>query len=175
MPRGKKRGAKKPQGRFIASAEEMQARDEQDIKDGKAMAELALSDEEEEVSEGEEDEATSSSRAFAKGKSLNAKKLIETANPNAKNSMSGTFIKASEIGSVAPVELSRKEREAIEEIEANRKRFVDNKAGTSEEAKSDMARLKLIREQREAAKLRKQEERVRRPFKIRSERERGRL
>ncbi|KIM26507.1 hypothetical protein M408DRAFT_25227 [Serendipita vermifera MAFF 305830] len=55
----------------------------------------------------------------------------------------------SDIG--APRELSRREREAKEKAEAKEKYWKLHQAGKTDEAKSDMARLAKIRQEREAA------------------------
>jgi hypothetical protein len=51
---------------------------------------------------------------------------------------------------------SRKEREAMEAAAAKERYMKLHAAGKTDEAKADLARLKLIREQREAEALRRQ-------------------
>jgi hypothetical protein len=55
-----------------------------------------------------------------------------------------------------PAELSRKEREAIAAQQAKERYQKLHEAGKTDEAKADLARLKLIREKREAEAARKQ-------------------
>lgn len=55
-----------------------------------------------------------------------------------------------------PAELSRREREAIQAQQAKERYQKLHEAGKTDEAKADMARLKLIREKREAEAARKQ-------------------
>lgn len=55
-----------------------------------------------------------------------------------------------------PAELSRREREAIEAQQARERYQKLHEAGKTDEAKADLARLKLIREKREAETARKQ-------------------
>jgi hypothetical protein len=77
-----------------------------------------------------------------------------------------------------PAELSRREREAIQAQQAKERYQKLHEAGKTDEAKADLARLKLIREKREAEAARKQVSRrasIREPFanKLTSGRERG--
>ncbi len=53
-------------------------------------------------------------------------------------------------------ELSRREREAIQAQQAKERYQKLHEAGKTDEAKADLARLKLIREKREAEAARKQ-------------------
>lgn len=55
-------------------------------------------------------------------------------------------------------ELSRREREAVEAQKARDKYMKLHMEGKTEEARADLERLRLIREQREAAKARKEAE-----------------
>lgn len=84
--------------------------------------------------------------------------LIEVANPNrtgAKNSR-----KVTELGDKpANVNLSRREREELEKQEAKRRYQALHAAGKTEEAQADLARLAIIRKQREEAAKKKEEER----------------
>jgi len=57
-----------------------------------------------------------------------------------------------------PAELSRREREAIAAQQAKERYQKLHEAGKTDEAKADMARLKLIREKRDAESARKQAE-----------------
>jgi len=79
-------------------------------------------------------------------------------NPNAPKKKKTTF-KASELDPDAPpVELSRREREAIEAQRANDLHWKLTEQGKTEEAQSDLARLRLIRQQREEAAKKRAEE-----------------
>jgi hypothetical protein len=55
-----------------------------------------------------------------------------------------------------PAELSRREREAIQAQQAKERYQKLHEAGKTDEAKADLARLKLIKEKREAEAARKQ-------------------
>lgn len=55
-------------------------------------------------------------------------------------------------------QLSRREREAIEAQQARERYLKLHAEGKTEEARSDLARLAIIREQREAERARKQAE-----------------
>ncbi|RFU36218.1 hypothetical protein B7463_g144, partial [Scytalidium lignicola] len=61
-------------------------------------------------------------------------------------------------GSKPMVELSRREREAVQAQQAKERYMKLHEAGKTDEAKADLARLKLIREKREAEAARKQAE-----------------
>eukprot|EP01113_Clastostelium_recurvatum_P032058 TRINITY_DN406_c0_g2_i1.p1 TRINITY_DN406_c0_g2~~TRINITY_DN406_c0_g2_i1.p1 ORF type:complete len:186 (-),score=70.66 TRINITY_DN406_c0_g2_i1:109-666(-) len=83
--------------------------------------------------------------------------LIEVANPNAPKKGS---IKASSMdGSKVPKpELSRREKEEIEKEKAKQAYWELHKAGKTDEAKADLARLAVIRQRREEAAKQKAEE-----------------
>mgnify|MGYP002380279758 CR=1 FL=1 len=57
-----------------------------------------------------------------------------------------------------PSQLSRREREAIEAQQARERYLKLHAEGKTEEARSDLARLAIIREEREAARARKEAE-----------------
>jgi len=82
--------------------------------------------------------------------------IIETSNPNRAKP---TFQKASalsESSSSAP--LSRREREAIEKERAKAAYWKAHLEGKTEQARADMARLALVRKQREEAAKKREEE-----------------
>lgn len=58
-----------------------------------------------------------------------------------------------------PKELSRREREEIEKQKAKERYMKMHLAGKTEQAKADLARLAIIRKQREEAARKKEEER----------------
>ncbi|KAI9227818.1 MAG: casein kinase substrate phosphoprotein PP28-domain-containing protein [Piptocephalis tieghemiana] len=78
--------------------------------------------------------------------------LIEVANPNRTPKKAG--LKASELVD-APRELSRREREEQARLRAQKKDFLLKKQGRTEEARADLERLRLIRQEREEAARRR--------------------
>jgi hypothetical protein len=60
--------------------------------------------------------------------------------------------------SISKPELSRREREEVEKQEAQRRYWEMHKAGKTDQAKSDLARLAVIRKQREDAAKKREEE-----------------
>ncbi|KAL8103671.1 uncharacterized protein LOC141676918 [Apium graveolens] len=149
MGRGKFKG--KPTGRRqFSTPEEMIAgtssrpktfkREEaEDIKDERLEEE---SDEESDDSEGEE-------------KKKGTEGIIEIANPNL---VKPKNLKARDIDIEKTTELSRREREEIEKQKAHERYMRLQEQGKTEQARKDLDRLALIRQQRaEAAKKRDEE------------------
>lgn len=84
--------------------------------------------------------------------------LIEVANPNAKVN-AGRMMKAKDMDmAAAPVELSRREREAVEAQRKKDHYMKLHAEGKTQEAQVDMARLALVRKRREDAEKQKAEE-----------------
>jgi len=79
----------------------------------------------------------------------------EIQNLNAKKKKN---IKMKDLNSTIPVELSRREREAIENEEKKAKWLERHKRGETDEAKKDLARLKMIRQRRAMNARRTKEE-----------------
>jgi len=105
----------------------------------------------------EEDSSDEDTKGAAKG----VEHLIEIENPNRAGGKRNK--KVTEIGD-APVtsNLSRREREELEKQEARRRYQQMHLAGKTDEAQADLARLAIIRKQREeAAKKRQEEDRAR--------------
>ncbi|RUS16444.1 casein kinase substrate phospho protein PP28-domain-containing protein [Endogone sp. FLAS-F59071] len=120
-------------------------------------------DSEEEESESEEDgsddeDAVPSSR---KAPTPKVKKSAEISIENP-NRVTKKATKVSEISTDVPRELSRREREEKEKEEAKARYWKLHVAGKTEQAQSDLARLAVIRKQREeAAKQREAEKAAR--------------
>jgi len=96
-------------------------------------------------------EYESSDEEEAKPKGVNH--LIEISNPNR------NIKQAKKVGEMgATVGLSRREREEIEKQEAKRRYQELHAAGKTDEAQADLARLAIIRKQREEAAKKKAEE-----------------
>jgi len=115
-------------------------------------------DEDEEDEEGSESEEESSDEEVRKPKGVQS--LIEIENPNRvvkkapKTTEPGTSGTSS--GEAAPkVELSRREREEIEKQRARENYARLHAEGKTEQARADLARLALIRRQREEAAAKK--------------------
>uniref|UniRef100_A0A6I8PE84 PDGFA associated protein 1 n=2 Tax=Ornithorhynchus anatinus TaxID=9258 RepID=A0A6I8PE84_ORNAN len=82
--------------------------------------------------------------------------LIDIENPNR---IGQTTKKVTQLDLDGPKELSRREREEIEKQKAKERYMKMHLAGKTEQAKADLARLAIIRKQREEAAKKKEEER----------------
>mmetsp|Transcript_14511 Transcript_14511/g.16459 ORF Transcript_14511/g.16459 Transcript_14511/m.16459 type:complete len:221 (+) Transcript_14511:221-883(+) len=182
MGKNRRKGVRKPQGRYITSAEEMRARNEVEVKEGR-MTQAQAEMEEDANSDldflsGDEDNAHKSEEGGDSGVAvaqdpkiaeliekmrqpmekeapLTTAALIETANPNA---MKKQNIKLKDLKNAGPQELSRKEREFIEAQREKRELARKTALGQTVEAKNDLERLAEIRRERERAKQRREEE-----------------
>ncbi|KAL5221641.1 hypothetical protein ABZP36_026354 [Zizania latifolia] len=114
-----------------------------------------VEEEKEEEEEIEESEEESEDESEGKPKHKGTEGLIQIENPNlvrAKN------IKAKEVDLGKTTELSRREREEIEKQKAHERYMKLQEQGKTEQAKKDLERLALIRQQRaDAAKKREEE------------------
>ena len=172
-----KKGTAIPRGRFIQSAEEMDARNRALVKEGKKirgvnsedddgasefdseLAELIGMDDEEENLD-DLDELTKKLRGIGSevdNEKVNVMSLIDIDNPN-KSRKGPAFIKLGDVASAGPQKLTRKEREHMEEIEQKRELARATAAGETAEAKADLARLEEVRAERARAKERREEE-----------------
>ena len=121
------------------------------------------SDESDEEGSEEEEEGTSSDEGGDKeSKAKGVEALIEIENPNRAPPKPVKKAAATTVQPDAPVEvqLSRRERE---ELEKQRARDAYNKLhaeGKTEQARADLARLALIRQQREEAAKKKEQEKM---------------
>ena len=172
--KGRSSGAR-PMGRYIQTAEEMEARNRQAVKDGRKIR--GVNDEEDEEDSFEADlenlindepeenfdelaDLTKKLRGIGtvfKKERTSVLALIDVENPN-KTRKGPSFVKAGDIDSLEPQKLSRREREHLEEIERKRELARATAAGETAEAKADLARLEAIREERARAKERREEE-----------------
>ncbi|KAL7979254.1 hypothetical protein Chor_015278 [Crotalus horridus] len=82
--------------------------------------------------------------------------MIDIENPNR---AVPTAKKVTQLDMESPRELSRREREEIEKQKAKERYMKMHLAGKTEQAKADLARLAIIRKQREEAAKKKEEER----------------
>ena len=161
-------GSHKGHRRVFTNPEELAARNERRDRERewrKARGEDESSEDEdkdgEEESGSEESSSDDGSDKESKAKGVEA--LIEIENPNrAPPKPAKKAVMATDKPDAKPVEvqLSRRERE---EIEKQRARDAYNKLhaeGKTEQARADLARLALIRQQREDAAKKKEQEKV---------------
>lgn len=90
-------------------------------------------------------------------KSKGVQGLIEVQNLNAPVK---SAIKASEVDMNKTTQLSRREREEIEKQKSKERYLKLQAEGKTEQAQKDLARLELIRKQREEAAKKREEERL---------------
>jgi len=163
MARGKGRGHK-GQRRHFTTPEEMKAREELEEKRNAWREGREGSDDEDE--DDSEEETTSSSEEDPDKPKKGVEGLIEIENPNRiKKKPPKKVLVDPEAGTSkggdAP-QLSRREREEIEKQKARENYQRLHAAGKTEEARADLARLALIRQQREEAAKKREEDRKRR-------------
>ncbi|XP_015237936.1 PREDICTED: 28 kDa heat- and acid-stable phosphoprotein-like [Cyprinodon variegatus] len=145
MPRGGKKGHK-GRGKQFSNPEEIdrQMRLQRELEE-RGGAEKGSSESEEESSS--EEELESKKRSGVEG-------LIEIENPNRVSQKSK---KVTEIDVTAPRELSRREREEIEKQKAKERYMKLHLEGKTEQARADLARLAIIKKQREEAAKKREE------------------
>lgn len=117
----------------------------------RAMEEEGATAEKEDASGSEEesssDEETDRKRSGVEG-------LIEIENPNRVSQKSK---KVTELDIEAPKELSRREREEIEKQKSKERYMKLHLEGKTEQARADLARLAIIKKQREEAAKKREE------------------
>nr|KAF6366815.1 PDGFA associated protein 1 [Pipistrellus kuhlii] len=158
MPKGGRKGGHKGRARQYTSPEEI---------DAQLQAEKQKAREEEE--QGEEDGDGAAGDPKKEKKSLDSDEsededddyqqkrkgvegLIDIENPNR---VAQTTKKVTQLDLDGPKELSRREREEIEKQKAKERYMKMHLAGKTEQAKADLARLAIIRKQREEAAKKK--------------------
>uniref|UniRef100_A0AAR2JKY6 Casein kinase substrate phosphoprotein PP28 domain-containing protein n=1 Tax=Pygocentrus nattereri TaxID=42514 RepID=A0AAR2JKY6_PYGNA len=145
MPRGGKKGHK-GRGKQFSNPEEidrqMRAQRERE-ENGDAECKSSSESEEESSSEDEKNQK----RSGVEG-------LIEIENPNRVSQKNKNI---AEVDVSVPKELSRREREEIEKQKAKERYMKLHLEGKTEQARADLARLAIIKKQREEA-ARKREE-----------------
>ncbi|XP_068161571.1 pdgfa associated protein 1a [Antennarius striatus] len=151
MPRGGKKGHK-GRGKQFSNPEEI----DRQMKEQKRLEETAGA----EKGSSSESEDSSSEDDYETKKRSGVEGLIEIENPNR---VSQKNKKVTEIDVSAPRELSRREREEIEKQKSKERYMKLHNEGKTDQARADLARLAIIKKQREdAAKkredLRKAEE-----------------
>uniref|UniRef100_A0A0F7Z4H7 28 kDa heat-and acid-stable phosphoprotein n=2 Tax=Crotalus adamanteus TaxID=8729 RepID=A0A0F7Z4H7_CROAD len=163
MPKGGKKGGHKGRARQYTSPEEIDAQlqaekqkareEEEEQEEGGLGAsgepkkkEKSLDSDESEEEEGEDYQP----------KHKGVEGMIDIENPNR---AVPTAKKVTQLDMESPRELSRREREEIEKQKAKERYMKMHLAGKTEQAKADLARLAIIRKQREEAAKKKEEER----------------
>lgn len=153
MGRGKFKG--KPTGhRHFSTPEEMLAGTSNRRPRTFRQEEVGLKEEEEEEEQEEsgEEEEENQKRKGTQG-------IIEIENPNIEKPKN---VKAKDVDMGKTTELSRREREEIEKQKAHERYMRLQEQGKTEQARKDLERLALIRQQRaEAAKKREEEKAAR--------------
>ncbi|KAK2836590.1 hypothetical protein Q7C36_014459 [Tachysurus vachellii] len=157
MPKGGKKGGHKGRMRTYTSPEEIDAQ-------MKAEKERKKNEEEEEgaaVNDNQKDDKFAGSGSEdsddeGSGKRKGVEGLIEIENPNR---VAQKAKKVTEIELEGTKQLSRREREEIEKQKAKERYMKMHLAGKTDQAKADLARLAIIRKQREDAAKKKEEER----------------
>lgn len=118
-------------------------RAQKDLAEGAGAEKESLSESEEESSS--EDETR---------KKCGVEGLIEIENPNRVSQKSK---KVTEVDVSAPKELSRREREEIEKQKSKERYMKLHMEGKTEQARADLARLAIIKKQREDAAKKREE------------------
>ncbi|XP_029953884.1 pdgfa associated protein 1a [Salarias fasciatus] len=146
MPRGGKKGHK-GRGKQFSNPEEIdrQMRAQKELEENAGAEKGSSSDSEEESSSDDDSE-------FKKRKGVEG--LIQIENPNRVSQKSK---KVTELDVSAPRELSRREREEIEKQKSKERYMKLHLEGKTEQARADLARLAIIKQQREDAAKKREE------------------
>ncbi|KAJ7305907.1 hypothetical protein JRQ81_010273 [Phrynocephalus forsythii] len=162
MPKGKKGGHKGRARQYTSpeeidaqlQAEKQKARDEEEEAEGGdgAVGDPKKKEKSLDSDDSEEEEEDDDYQPKHKG----VEGMIDIENPNR---VAQAAKKVTQIDLESPRELSRREREEIERQKAKERYMKMHLAGKTEQAKADLARLAIIRKQREEAAKKKEEER----------------
>ncbi|XP_075686091.1 28 kDa heat- and acid-stable phosphoprotein isoform X1 [Rhinoderma darwinii] len=158
MPKGGRKGGHKGRVRQYTSPEEIDAQI-------KAEHEKALEAELEEGGVGAAEDSTKEKKDQSSDESdddedyqqkrKGVEGLIDIENPNRAAQASK---KVTQLDLEGPRELSRREKEEIEKQKAKERYMKMHLAGKTDQAKADLARLAIVRKQREEAAKKKEEE-----------------
>ncbi|XP_069501666.1 28 kDa heat- and acid-stable phosphoprotein isoform X2 [Ambystoma mexicanum] len=159
MPRGGRKGGHKGRARQYTSPEEIDAQllaEKEKAREAELLAEnggeLAAGDPTKEKKDSDEsDEDDEDYQQKRKG----VEGLIDIENPNR---IAPTTKKVTQLDLEGPKELSRREREEIEKQKAKERYMKMHLAGKTDQAKADLARLAIIRKQREDAAKKKDDD-----------------
>ncbi|KAK4304974.1 hypothetical protein Pmani_023117 [Petrolisthes manimaculis] len=177
MPRGGKqhKGGKRHFTNFEAM-EEQKKKEEKERQWRKEQGETDSEEEEEKSSSGssseEENEEEDAELKEQKAKGVGG--LIECENPNrvaSKPKKATSITTAPATAAAAKPQLSRREREEIEKQRATAHYRKMHAEGRTEEARSDLARLAIIKQQREDAAKKKEDEKIAREVAANAKRE----
>ncbi|TRY65799.1 hypothetical protein DNTS_024081 [Danionella cerebrum] len=156
MPKGGRKGGHKGRMRTYTSPEEIDAqmkaekeRKKHEEEEGAAVNDVQSEDKPNASGSEDSDDEDSQKKGGLEG-------LIEIENPNR---VTQKTKKVTEIELEGPKQLSRREREEIEKQKAKERYMKMHLAGKTDQAKADLARLAIIRKQREEAARKKDEER----------------
>ncbi|XP_020500504.1 pdgfa associated protein 1a [Labrus bergylta] len=146
MPRGGKR-SHKGRGKQFSNPEEIdrQMKAQKELEENPGAEKGSASESGDESSS--EDESDSRKRSGVEG-------LIEIENPNRVSQKSK---KVAELDVTAPRELSRREREEIEKQKSKERYMKLHLEGKTEQARADLARLAIIKKNREDAAKKRDE------------------
>ncbi|XP_020779805.1 pdgfa associated protein 1a [Boleophthalmus pectinirostris] len=146
MPRGGKKGHK-GRGKQFSNPEEIdrQMRAQREMEEAAGAEKGSASESEDDSSS--EDESENRKRSGVEG-------LIEIENPNR---ISQKSKKVTELEVEAPKELSRREREEIEKQKSKERYMKLHLEGKTDQARADLARLAIIKKQREEAAKKREE------------------
>ncbi|KAM6121675.1 28 kDa heat- and acid-stable phosphoprotein isoform X2 [Aptenodytes patagonicus] len=159
MPKGGRKGGHKGRARQYTSPEEidaqLQAEKQKEEEEQEEGGEGATGDPKKEKKSLDSDESDEDDEDYQQ-KRKGVEGLIDIENPNR---VIQTTKKVTQLDLDGPKELSRREREEIEKQKAKERYMKMHLAGKTEQAKADLARLAIIRKQREEAARKKEEER----------------
>jgi len=176
MPRGGGRGKRNYKGksRQFTQPEDLKAAADKEERERQWRRQRGIESDEEETKDGEGEEGGAAAAASKKEKESDASSseeesseeedakkkgvegLIEIENPNR---IKRQTKKVTELGDApSSSNLSRREREELEKQEARRRYQQMHIAGKTDEAQADLARLAIIRKQREEQAKKKAEE-----------------
>ncbi|XP_007498505.1 28 kDa heat- and acid-stable phosphoprotein [Monodelphis domestica] len=161
MPKGRKGGHKGRARQYTSpeeidaqlQAEKQKAREEEEQNE--EVGDGAAGDPKKEKKSLDSDESDEDDDDYQQ-KRKGVEGLIDIENPNR---IGQTTKKVTQLDLDGPKELSRREREEIEKQKAKERYMKMHLAGKTEQAKADLARLAIIRKQREEAARKKEEER----------------
>ncbi|KAM4698056.1 28 kDa heat- and acid-stable phosphoprotein [Rhinophrynus dorsalis] len=158
MPKGGRKGSHKGRMRQYTSPEEIDAQikaehekaQEAELEEsgGGAAGDPTKEKKDQSSGESDDDDDYQQKRKGVEG-------LIDIENPNR---AAQTAKKVTQLDLERPKELSRREREEIEKQKAKERYMKMHLAGKTDQAKADLARLAIIRKQREEAAKKKEEE-----------------
>ncbi|GAB1290466.1 28 kDa heat- and acid-stable phosphoprotein [Apodemus speciosus] len=167
MPKGGRKGGHKGRVRQYTSPEEIDAQLQAEKQKANGCPFLKQEEDEQEGGDGASGDPKKEKKSLDSDESEDedddyqqkrkgVEGLIDIENPNR---VAQTTKKVTQLDLDGPKELSRREREEIEKQKAKERYMKMHLAGKTEQAKADLARLAIIRKQREEAARKKEEER----------------